>query len=71
MSDDRINEVLAAELTLTQTLAALGMTHRPAPAPSRRKEVLSDGVVVGIFNADECWDWLRDGCPTQPEAVVQ
>lgn len=67
MSDTRIAEVLAAELTLTQTLAELGMTHRPSDTKKHCKDILRDGEVVGTFNADGCWEWLLDGCPIQDE----
>lgn len=65
MTPDRIKQALAKELSLTATLAELGMTHRPSDRHQWVKDILLDGKVVGSFNADGCWEWLNEGCPAQ------
>lgn len=57
-----IEAALAKELSLTATLADLGMTHRPSTTSQWRKDIVMNGKIVGSFNADQCWEWLRSGC---------
>ena len=52
--------------TLTETLAALGYTHRTprSPAPVYAREVVdAAGRVVFTGRADAVWAWLADGRP--------
>lgn len=52
--------------TLTETLAALGYTHRTprSPAPVYAREVVdAAGRVVFTGRADAVWKWLADGRP--------
>lgn len=52
--------------TLTETLAALGYTHRTprSPAPVYAREVVdAAGRVVTRGRAHEVWQWLADGRP--------
>lgn len=51
----------AAEPTLTQALAARGLTHRPRSGPGLqgREVVDAEGAVVFAGPWHECWAWLR------------
>ena len=47
--------------TLTEALAACGLTHRPAPsAGTYKRDVLDGYTVVCTGRAHEVWEWLRD-----------
>jgi hypothetical protein len=52
-----------ADLSLTETLATLGITHRRAENADQTGEHIleKDGVVIGRFTAHEAWQWLKDG----------
>ncbi len=47
--------------TLTEELEARGFSHREAPnvATTQAHEILCDGEVVFVGNADEVWQWIR------------
>ena len=45
--------------TLTQALAARGMSHRPAE--HGRRDIVKGGVVVFSGTAHDTWTWLRAG----------
>jgi hypothetical protein len=48
-------------MTLTEALAANGLTHRPQPHSSAyKRDILGRGAVVFTGNAHEVWEWLRD-----------
>lgn len=53
--------------TLTATLAARGLTHRPAHSPKPgARVVLRRDAVVFCGTAAECWAWLRGQGPQLP-----
>ena len=49
--------------TLTESLAALGYTHRRTATPGVREVVDTAGRVVTRGRADDVWKWLAAGRP--------
>ena len=47
-------------LTLTETLARMGLTHRPAEHQGRREVVDASGAVVVTGSAGEVWAWVHE-----------
>jgi hypothetical protein len=58
--------ILSEGLTLTETLARLGMTHEKALHDGRvryrmgTRRILRDGAEVFVGTADDVWTWLRE-----------
>lgn len=46
--------------TLTETLARMGLTHRPAEHQGRREVVDASGAVVVTGSAGEVWAWVHE-----------
>lgn len=51
---------LDADLTLSDTLARLGLTHRPSERGHGRRDVMRDDEVLTSGTAAETWAWLRE-----------
>ena len=66
-----IEAVLALELSLTETLARLGLTHerhrRTREAKGHKHTISENGREVYRGDASETWSWLRAGCPAEGE----
>ena len=70
MTRDSVREVLARDLDLAGTVAALGLNLRARPTAGRLSVMSGTRRVLTSVTAYEIWDWLRaiggldrcDGC---------
>lgn len=58
----QIESVLALELSLTETLARLGLTHART-GKGYSHSIRENGREVHRGAAGSTWEWLRMGCP--------